>query len=1399
MSQLPMCSVLLSVLLFLTGVSVASAQYQLKDEVNLCDKRPGHEPNGEHLGQPGVHLVAVTTAREPRCLMKFTTCSRCRLHVTANASFHYTACSSQAAHLEDNGWCVPGCTYIQLYDKDYSNKTAVTYSSSSSMVGGYPQILDFSTESRTLYVIACANKTSDQHVFIGLNITAENKIQYFEGRESDIGRQYTFKSPFFPSEYVLNSETYMYIFQAPTQDDFITISFDDWQLSQYSSITFNSANVKGPILGTNYRPWIISDSRRLVMTFDTGPYKIPGTLRASKGFKATYMFHRGDREDMPYVHTGCGLWIDHKESGQISFNPNGNGQEYYDCIWVIKKHPSYQRVLISVVNYTTRDRTHHQDDQPSLLEIREGLTSEGRLVIAATPSLDAEDKQTFKTYDSTVGFYVRLKGHYWGHRDFVLSFTSFSLDQCRNLFWCTNGRCVPSQVECDGIDNCGDGSDEGYRNCVSGGSADNNSSSGGLTLFSPVIIIPIVVGVFILLVICLLAIFIRRCRRLSCQARQAQRRQGRVISSVSGSVSPHEQRRHGRRRGEWRMDSVGPSEVLHDLPPSYEDVLTATPIGYLNLGYSDSTHLSTDLIQPPSYDEAVRPATQDPPLECPPGQRQDESSDSSAAETGRRPLLTQSSSYSTDDMQRSRADEHQPLATTISSSDSSNEGDWGREGAVDWQRRGRGDGDRQRERTDNRQTEGGQPHAGGSVAKPEDQRIVLPDCSSCDLGHHKGVKGQGKASGGGHDKNELVSDIITECAASSSAAAPVPHSQGHPSSVCRVETSPVVTAPSVFTASSSSHEGQAGRLEEEGGGGVGAGPRAACSAPTASPSQDPPAQPGFPATEGELLTHPPDTSPSPRQTRGRPGPGRRVPPHIQKLKAPSHMMKHLSRSMNDLDRQGVDSSRSDHQRDARPSRHWSHSMQNLLDCPGDGHHRTVEHSLSELNRRLHHHRHHHHSQTLPAPEDMLTRRPDPEGRDAVLPGSGQGRRARSEDFVERNRSRSDERSSGGQPDPRHGDPVRMEPGQRGGEEGGEGAPPTTTNNRPKPQPKPRRLHQAGGRPKPEPRKRLSTGGGHRHHDQPPSPDRYQPSGERYHQSGDWYTAGIDRHGPVSDEHRPQSHRRTTAQSADNVNLPTAGGERRADSSDGRQQGDRGRPTDRRSSTQAMAGGQCRDHRQHTDRPLAPPKPDRASRAYIAGVQDLPKPDLSGHGNRGRYVAGVSPPQDSSRIQNSHPSYRRADPPPYRPRDWNGPTRPTSVHGPASPSQPNPPAHIPYPSNHSQLSARSLHPRDTAPNHPPHSGHSPSSSAHFPRTGGVQSVPRYGQHTEGMAATPPGGSTGGEGHSAPTSPRLPARPDIAATVDGFVVMTSPPGAGGSAPFLSLRLEGQGEEGEEDIYV
>ena len=49
---------------------------------------------------------------------------------------------------------------------------------------------------------------------------------------------------------------------------------------------------------------------------------------------------------------------------------------------------------------------------------------------SVVPSSSPDDIQVFRDHDSDTGFYVRIKGHYAGQKDFILSYTSFNTGEC---------------------------------------------------------------------------------------------------------------------------------------------------------------------------------------------------------------------------------------------------------------------------------------------------------------------------------------------------------------------------------------------------------------------------------------------------------------------------------------------------------------------------------------------------------------------------------------------------------------------------------------------------------------------------------------------------------------------------------------------------------------------------------------------------------------------------------------------------------------------------------------------------------------------------------------------------------------------------------------------------------
>ncbi|XP_025116139.1 uncharacterized protein LOC112577300 isoform X3 [Pomacea canaliculata] len=758
MNKLILC--LITVVLCIDG----QPDYQ-RAEIDLCEKVPGFEPNGAHLSSAGDKIMAYVNwtgpSKPPMCLMRFSTCESCRLRVTPLSTFQFYQCAPSENYLRFDGWCAPGCTYLHLYDRDYSNQTARSYSNETIFE-------DYVTQSRFLYVIACANKSVENRIFMKINISSEVKSSFFQATSTDVGKKYIFTSPFFPNEYALNSEVYKYIFLCASQDEFITISFDDWQLADTSSLAFDSANIVGPVKGSSSRPWIISNSFQLVMTFNTGSYSFGDHI----GFKATYSFFKEkDRYDMPAVVTNCGDWITDRESGIISFNPTFNGRDYYDCLWVIEKHKSYDGVVVKVINYSISGTgMYNSPYQINQLEIRSGLTSVGHIEETANPSTNPRDTPGFNTLISREGFYVRLKGHYSGSRDFVLAFASFKTDNCKNLFLCDNGMCIPSYLRCDGIDHCGDYSDESYLLC---GPTTSNGGSGiqyGSTL-SVGIIIPIVVSVFLLVVICLLVIFIRRCRKLSIEAHRS-RRFG-----------------HNRRRGQ------GPGATFEP-PPAYDDVLHSTPIGYLNMAFSDrQSNPLTGLLEPPSYEETMTPTES-----CPPSSSHDLSSDSSSPETVAHSHF--SSSYSSDDTHPGDDHHHEyqdqlHSINSVSSSDASSED---MDHANAWHNARLSPGNVAL--TPKGTVE--QPNSRRSIAKPVDENVCsvevpLSECpSNKQLNHKHNKKGSQQANE--EDLNQITPSIMSSARdlentrRFSQAAITEDPSLG---TFCHVENSPVICVPPV--------------------------------------------------------------------------------------------------------------------------------------------------------------------------------------------------------------------------------------------------------------------------------------------------------------------------------------------------------------------------------------------------------------------------------------------------------------------------------------------------------------------------------------------------------------------------------------------------------------------------
>lgn len=523
------------------------------------------------------------------CVMRVDTCAHCRLEIEPyGKDFSLLGCDR---NYDTTGKSCPmGCQYLYIFDQFYKNQTMGFYRDSSTTSWN----LHFVSESSVVFIGFCHGNLP-LNKSIQLRVSTQAKEEIHKG-SSDMSTSGEIVSPFFPDLYSLNSEYYSYLIESINPNDYIYLIFTDWDLSATSGVFVEWGNSEALYRYSDNRPVIMASSHKVKIVFDTGYEYQHGVLRSNMGFRVKYSYVNADLEYKPVPSTNCGQYT-YSSGGKLALDTSSTiSYKYYDCVWVVRTAPEYTDTLLNIISFIVGTSSFESDD---FLEIYGGLSSKGKF-LARIRRGDAITKWQYKDPE---GFYIHLFGKF-GHLDKVqLSYASLNMEKLcsssNDLWRCNNGYCISSTYKCDGIDHCGDNSDEQYG-CSGSGSPWQKSSQQTLA-FS--VVIPVVISVFLIIILFVLFLLVRRYRRAQ---RDVIRRASEGLPSISEDLS----RPHGRRRRRRHRGVIG-----EDLPPAYEEAIRSPPM-YPDISLDPPGPGHWMLPKPPPYSESVATPTGPPMPPC---------------------------------------------------------------------------------------------------------------------------------------------------------------------------------------------------------------------------------------------------------------------------------------------------------------------------------------------------------------------------------------------------------------------------------------------------------------------------------------------------------------------------------------------------------------------------------------------------------------------------------------------------------------------------------------------------------------------------------------------------------------------------------------------------------------
>uniref|UniRef100_A0A8D8QMG7 Neuropilin and tolloid-like protein 2 n=1 Tax=Cacopsylla melanoneura TaxID=428564 RepID=A0A8D8QMG7_9HEMI len=310
----------------------------------------------------------------------------------------------------------------------------------------------------------------NHHHAFTVKYSVTKNIRLFEG---SVGGGGSILSPFFPVQYPRDLAM-EYIIRCvglhAASNCKIRLVFSDFNLATSSMIEMLDQHklLLDSSTGAMFRPNILLTRGPLLIV------RFMANGGTGIGFKADYTFLPGNYDEKqlnPY--TDCGGLVENTGGAITMMNMP---EQYYDCVWIVQ--PLHKMYYLKTHLYV-RIASARGLGNNSELQIHQGITSDRPLVESLVfPAAETYRPRREHIVPLPRGFYISLRGFFTPLSALEIAYTTFSyLDEYHvsfptqtrdcytsNDFLCSNQRCIPGHVHCDGFDHCGDNSDES-SNC----------------------------------------------------------------------------------------------------------------------------------------------------------------------------------------------------------------------------------------------------------------------------------------------------------------------------------------------------------------------------------------------------------------------------------------------------------------------------------------------------------------------------------------------------------------------------------------------------------------------------------------------------------------------------------------------------------------------------------------------------------------------------------------------------------------------------------------------------------------------------------------------------------------------------------------------------------------------